>query len=178
MTEIQILDKTFTPYIEEKQIQHRIKEIAEQINSEYEEKYPLFLGVLNGSFIFASDLFKNIDIPAEISFVKLASYKGTKSTGNVMTLIGLDDSIKDRNVIVIEDIVDTGKTLIELRHALEEKSPQSISIVTLLDKTEARQHPVDIDYSGFQIENLFVVGYGLDYDGYGRNMKDIYQLKS
>ncbi len=177
MSEIQILDKTFIPYISEQEIKERTQKIAEQINIDFSDKSPLFLGVLNGSFIFASDLFKNINIPAEISFVKLASYKGTKSTGNVISLIGLDDSIKDRNVIVIEDIVDTGNTLTALYTSLEEKSPASVAVVTLLDKVEARTKPVKIDYSGFKIDDIFVVGYGLDYDGFGRNLEKIYKLK-
>ncbi len=178
MSNITVLDKEFVPYITEAQINQRVQEISDQLNKDYEGKNPLFLGVLNGSFIFASDIFKLMDIPAEISFVKLASYKGTKSTGDVLTLIGLDDTIRDREVIVIEDIVDTGNTLHKLKAALQEKAPKSVAVVTLLDKKEARTYDVQADYVGFEIEDKFVVGYGLDYDGYGRNTRNIYQLKS
>ncbi len=177
MTEIKVLDKEFTSYISEEQINKRIEELASTINVEYEGKFPLFLGVLNGSFIFASDLFKSIDIPAEISFVKLASYKGTTSSGDVKTLIGLDDSIKGREVIIIEDIVDTGNTLNFLKKEILEKEPKSVVVITLLDKKEARTQDIDPEYVGFKIENKFVVGYGLDYDGFGRNTRNIYQLK-
>ena len=147
-----------------------------QINKDYSDKNPLFIAILNGSFIFASDLFKKINIPAEISFIKLASYQGTKSTGNVITAIGLETDLYDRNVIVLEDIIDTGKTLSAFLPQLEHQQPKSLKVCTLLHKKEATQYPVTIDYLGFEIPNLFVVGYGLDYNGYGRNLDQIMQI--
>jgi len=131
---------------------------------------------LNGSFMFASDLFKALTIEAEICFIKLASYKGTRSTGNVITSIGLDQSIKGRHVIIVEDIVDTGKTLSEFLPQLHDQQPDSLKIAALLHKPEALVHPLTIDYLGFTVPNKFLVGYGLDYDGLGRNLKEIYQL--
>ncbi len=177
MPDIKVLDKEFTPYITEDQIQNRILEIATELNKKYEDQFPLFLGVLNGSFIFASDLFKQINVPAEISFIKLASYQGTETTGKIRQLIGLDDDITDRNVIIIEDIVDTGNTLKFLTQSLHNYQPKSLAVVSLLDKKEARTQDIHPDYVGFEIDNKFVVGYGLDYDGYGRNTRNIYQLK-
>jgi hypoxanthine phosphoribosyltransferase len=126
--------------------------------------------------MFASDLFKELTIEAEICFIKLASYKGTKSTGNVMTSIGLDIPLKDRNIIIVEDIVDTGKTLKEFLPQLENQQPASIRIAALLHKPDALVHPLNIDYIGFNVPNKFLLGYGLDYDGLGRNLKEIYQL--
>lgn len=136
------------------------------------------MSVLNGSFLFTADLFKQITIEAEVSFIKLASYKGTSSTGNVITAIGLDMNVKDRHIIILEDIIDTGKTLHHYLPQLESMQPASVKIAVLLNKKEALQYPVQVDYSCFDIPNKFVVGYGLDYDGLGRNSKDIYQLKA
>ena len=136
----------------------------------------MFIAILNGSFIFASDLFKSISIEAEICFIKLASYKGTKSSGQVITAIGLDTDIIDRHVIILEDIVDTGKTLSEFLPQLHHQQPASLAIAALLHKPEATVYPIKIDYLGFSIPNKFVLGYGLDYDGLGRNIKEIYQL--
>ncbi len=178
MADIQIKDKTFEPYIEEVELQNRIKELAQQINHDFENKNPLFIGILNGSFIFASDLYKNIDIPSEISFVKFSSYEGTDSTGNCNELIGLNEDIEGREILVIEDIVDTGRTLQKFLQQLEEMGAAEVRVITLLDKKEARLHEIPVAYSGFEIENKFVVGYGLDFDGYGRNTKEIYKLKS
>ena len=171
-----ILDKTFVPYLTELELQKEIKRIAEEINRDYEGKKPLFIAILNGSFMFASDLFKEITIPSEISFIKLASYKGTKSTGSVVTAIGLEAEIYDRDVIVIEDIIDTGKTLSEFLPQLLHQQAKSLKVCSLLHKKEATKFPIDISYLGFVIPDLFVVGYGLDYNGYGRNLKEIYQL--
>jgi hypoxanthine phosphoribosyltransferase len=126
--------------------------------------------------MFASDLFKHLSIEAEISFIKLASYKGTRSTGHVMTSIGLDESLKDRHVIILEDIVDTGKTLSQFMPQLTDQQPASLKIAALLHKPEAQTHPLDIDYLGFSVPNKFLLGFGLDYDGLGRNLKEIYQL--
>jgi hypoxanthine phosphoribosyltransferase len=172
----QILDKSFKPYLNQSIIGEAIERIANQINQDYSEKNPLFIAILNGSFIFASDLFKKINIPAEISFIKLASYQGTKSTGNVITAIGLETDLYDRNVIVLEDIIDTGKTLSEFLPQLEHQQPKSLKVCTLLHKKTATKYPVTIDYLGFEIPDLFVVGYGLDYNGYGRNLDQIMQI--
>jgi hypoxanthine phosphoribosyltransferase len=172
----QILDKSFKPYLTQTDIAYAIERIANQINQDYSDKNPLFIAILNGSFIFASDLFKKINIPAEISFIKLASYQGTKSTGNVITAIGLETDLFERNVIVIEDIIDTGKTLSAFLPQLEHQQPKSLKVCTLLHKKDATQYPVTIDYLGFEIPNLFVVGYGLDYNGYGRNLDQIMQI--
>ena len=172
----QILDKTFKPYLTQSNIAEAIERIANQINQDYNEKNPLFIAILNGSFIFASDLFKKINIPAEISFIKLASYQGTKSTGNVITAIGLETDLYDRNVIVLEDIIDTGKTLSAFLPQLEHQQPKSLKVCTLLHKKAATKYPITIDYLGFEIPDLFVVGYGLDYNGYGRNLDQIMQI--
>lgn len=176
MNPIQVLDKTFVPYLSEQQILDRIKILAVEISTDYENLNPLFIGILNGSFIFAADLYKHISIPSSISFIKLVSYKGTTSTGTVITAIGLEENINDRHIIIIEDIVDTGKTLSTFLPTLQKQSPASIKICTLLQKPEALQHTLDTHYIGFEIPDKFVVGYGLDYDGMGRNSKDIYQL--
>ena len=178
MSTIQVLDKTFEPYLKEAAIQEKITELAGQLNLAYADKRPLFLSVLNGAFLFTADLFKQITIEAEVSFIKLASYKGTSSTGNVITAIGLDINVKDRHIIILEDIIDTGKTLHHYLPQLESMQPASVKIAVLLNKKEALIYPVQIDYACFDIPNKFVVGYGLDYDGLGRNSRDIYQLKA
>jgi len=173
---IQVLDKKFQPYIKAEVIKEQIAKLAVDINRDYTDKRPLFIAILNGSFMFASDLFKELSIEAEICFIKLASYKGTKSTGNVITSIGLDEPLKDRHVIIVEDIVDTGKTLSEFLPQLINQQPASLKIAALLHKPEALVHPLTIDYLGFNVPNKFLLGYGLDYDGLGRNLKEIYQL--
>jgi hypoxanthine phosphoribosyltransferase len=173
---IRVHDKQFEPYLTSEEIALRIKMVAQQINADYSGKRPLFIAILNGSFMFASDLFKEITIDAEICFIKLASYKGSKSTGHVITAIGLDMDIIGRDVIVIEDIVDTGKTLSEFLPQIHHQQPASVKIVALLHKPDAMVYPVKIDYLGFSIPNKFVVGYGLDYDGLGRNIREIYRL--
>jgi hypoxanthine phosphoribosyltransferase len=178
MSTIQVLDKTFEPYLKEAAIQEKITELAGQLNKDYADKRPLFLSILNGSFLFTADLFKQITIEAEVSFIKLASYKGTSSTGNVITAIGLDANVKDRHIVILEDIIDTGKTLHHYLPQLDSMQPASVKIAVLLNKKEALQYPVKVDYACFDIPNKFVVGYGLDYDGLGRNSKDIYQLKA
>jgi hypoxanthine phosphoribosyltransferase len=178
MSTIQVLDKTFEPYLKEAAIQEKITELAVQLNQDYAGKRPLFLSVLNGAFLFTADLFKQITIEAEVSFIKLASYKGTSSTGNVITAIGLDINVKDRHIIILEDIIDTGKTLHHYLPQLANMQPASVKIAVLLNKKEALIYPVQIDYACFDIPNKFVVGYGLDYDGLGRNSRDIYQLKA
>ena len=150
--------------------------VAAEINRDYEGKNPLFIAILNGAFIFAADLFKQINLEAEICFIKLASYKGVKSTGKVITAIGLDTEIYNRDIIIVEDIVDTGKTLSQFLPTLEHQHPASLKIATLLHKPSATVHAIKIDYLGFTIPDKFVLGYGLDYDGLGRNIKEIYQL--
>lgn len=173
---IQIKDKFFAPFISETAIQQKIRRIAAEINKDYFNKYPLFLVVLNGSFIFAADLLRQLDIQSEICFVKLSSYVGTNSTGVVQTHVGLTEEINNRDVIIIEDIIDSGKTLHTFRNSLKTKQPSSIRIATLLYKPHALKYPIEADYIGFEIENDFVVGYGLDYDELGRNLNCIYKL--
>ena len=176
MSIIQVNDKKFQPYISAQRIHDRIKELATELNKDYKGKRPLFIAILNGSFMFASDLFKEINIDAEICFIKLASYKGTRSTGNVITSIGLDEPLKDRHVIIIEDIVDTGNTLYKFLPQLYNQQPASLKIAVLLHKPAAMMHPIVIDYLGFTVPDIFLLGFGLDYDGLGRNLAEIYQL--
>jgi len=173
---IQAHDKKFKPYLDADAINERIKILAKEISADYNGKQPLFIAILNGSFMFASDLFKYISIDAEISFIKLASYKGTKSTGNVITSIGLDEPLKGRHVIIVEDIVDTGKTLSQFLPQLFDQQPASLKIASLLHKPAALVHPINIDYLGFSVPNKFLLGFGLDYDGLGRNSAGIYEL--
>jgi hypoxanthine phosphoribosyltransferase len=177
METIRILDKQFVPYLSAEDIQEKVGLLAQQFNQEYADKKPLFLSILNGSFLFTADLFKKLTIDAEVCFVKLASYKGVSSTGNVITAIGLDTNLKDRHVIILEDIIDTGKTLHHFLPQLESLQVASLKIAVLLNKTEALAYPVKVNYACFDIPNKFVVGYGLDYDGLGRNYDAIYQLK-
>jgi hypoxanthine phosphoribosyltransferase len=176
MSSIKVHDKEFISYITSQQIEEQVIRVAGEINRDYKGKKPLFIAILNGAFIFAADLFKYITLEAEICFIKLASYKGVKSTGKVITAIGLDVDLYDREVIIVEDIVDTGKTLTQFLPQLEHHHPASLKIASLLHKPDAMIHAIKIDYLGFTIPNKFVIGYGLDYDGLGRNMKEIYQL--
>ncbi len=176
MSLMKVHDKYFTPYLTAAEIEQAIKNIASQINESYADKKPLFIPILNGAFMFASDLFKCVTIPAEICFIKLASYKGTKSTGHVLTAIGLDIDIHNRHVIIVEDIIDTGKTLSEFLPQLQHQQPASLKICALLHKPDATTHPIHPDMIGFSIPNRFVLGFGLDYDGLGRNIPEIYQL--
>jgi hypoxanthine phosphoribosyltransferase len=176
MSVIKVHDKTFETYLSEEVILKRIKELADTINKDYEGRRPLFIAILNGSFMFAADLFKQLNIEAELCFIKLASYKGMKSSGNVVTSIGLEDDLFGKEVIIVEDIVDTGKTLHNFLPKLVHQQPKSLKIAALLHKKEATAHPLALDYVGFEIPDKFVVGYGLDYDGLGRNLKEIYQL--
>ena len=176
MADIQVHDKKFKTYLSSSQIAEQVKRVAEEINRDYQGKTPLFIGILNGCFMFASDLFKELTIEAEVCFVKLASYQGIKSTGKVVTSIGMDVSIKGRDVNIIEDIVDTGKTLHEFLPQLVDQNPASLKIATLLYKPEALVHPIDLHYVGFEVPNKFLLGYGLDYDGIARNLNEIYQL--
>lgn len=176
MSIIQVNQKSFEPYIDAATIEARIRELGQQINLDYEGKKPIFIAILNGSFMFASDLFKAVNIEAEICFIKLASYKGTKSTGNVITSIGLDEPLQDRHVVIVEDIVDTGNTLHQFLPQLYNQQPASLKIAALLHKPTALVHPIAIDYLGFSVPNKFLLGFGLDFDGLGRNLDSIYQL--
>jgi len=157
-------------------ISKRVDEMAEEINRDYKGKDVVFLGILNGAFLFAADLFKKIDLKARISFVKLASYQGTRSSGSVKELIGWNEDIKGMEVIVLEDIVDTGHTLELIVGELKVRKVSGVKIATLLFKPDAYKKKIPIDYIGFRIPNDFVVGYGLDYDGYGRNLPSVYTL--
>ena len=174
---LKVHDKQFKPYISAEQINEQVKRVAFEINKDYEGKRPLFIAILNGAFMFASDLFKEITVEAEICFIKLASYKGVTSKGQVVTAIGLDVDIVGREVIVIEDIIDTGKTLSHFLPQLKYHHPASLKIAALLHKPDAMIHDIKINYLGFKVPNNFLVGYGLDYDGLGRNIKEIYQLQ-
>lgn len=176
MPVVKVHDKLFEIYLSEETIQQRIKELGAIINKDYAGKRPLFIAILNGSFMFASDLFKQLTVEAELCFIKLASYKGLKSTGRVITTIGLEEDLFGKDVVIVEDIVDTGKTLHRFLPRLLHQQPKSLKIVTLLHKKEATEYTLTLDYVGFEIPNKFVVGYGLDYDGFGRNLKEIYQL--
>lgn len=177
MSVIQVHDKKFKPYINAADITQRIKEMGEQISKDLEGERPLFIAILNGSFMFAAELFKHISIDAEISFVKLVSYKGTKSTGNVITAIGLDEDLFGRTVVILEDIIDSGKTLSMFMPQLEHQQPKKLLVTALLTKPDAVTHPIKIDYLGFSVPNKFLLGFGLDYDGLGRNLPEIYQLE-
>ena len=176
MKEIQILDKKFNEYLTEKIIQQRIEELARQVNSELAGKEVVFLGILNGAFLFAADLFRRIDFPARISFVKLASYKGTSSSGSIKELIGWNEDINNKTIVVLEDIIDTGNTLERIVDELIMRKAAEIRIAALLYKPEAYTKQIPLHYIGFEIPNNFVVGYGLDYDGYGRNLPSVYTL--
>lgn len=177
MKQVKLHDKVFQVSIPEAQILRAVKHVADQLNQDLEgEDKPLFISVLNGSFLFTADLMRNIDIPCEISFLKLTSYQGTKSTGKVQELIGLNDSIEGRTVIVLEDIVDSGNTLETLTRLINAYKPKRLKIASLLYKPEAYKKDIKIDYIGISIPNDFIVGYGLDYDGLGRNLRDIYTV--
>lgn len=176
MATIKVFDKEFVPYISEAEILEKVAALADQLNCDYDGKKPLFIAILNGAFMFASDVFKHLSIEAEICFIKLASYKGTKSSGHVITAIGLDTDVTGRDVVILEDIVDTGKTLSEFLPQLKNQNPRSLKVATLLHKPDATIYPVNIDYCCFSIPNRFVLGYGLDYDGFARNLRELYQL--
>ena len=176
MSHIKVHDKEFIPYLSSSDIEKQVQRVADEINRDYAGKKPLFIAILNGAFVFAADLFKHITIEAEICFIKIASYKGVKSTGKVVTAIGLDVDLYGRDIIIVEDIVYTGKTLSQFLPQLEHHHPTSLKVASLLHKPSATVHSIKIDYLGFTIPDKFVVGYGLDYDGLGRNIKEIYQL--
>ena len=173
---VKIKDKTFKISIPEAEILKHVKEIADRINHDMAGKNPLFLAVLNGSFMFAADLMKMITIPCEISFVKLASYQGVISTGSVKEVIGINEDLSGRTIIIIEDIIDTGLTMKRMIESIGTRNPESVHICTLLLKPEKLQEKLDVDYVAMKIPNDFIVGYGLDYDQQGRNLRDIYTV--
>ncbi|MCD6180288.1 MAG: hypoxanthine phosphoribosyltransferase [Bacteroidales bacterium] len=176
MKEVQLLDKRFAVSIGADKIDKAVTQVADKINADYKGKNPLFLVVLNGAFMFASDLFKKLTIDCEVSFVKLSSYSGTSSTHVVRELIGLDEALTDRDVIVVEDIIDTGITMENTIQKLKHLQAADVKIATLLYKPLSFQKNYAVDYIGIEIPNDFIVGYGLDYDGLGRNLPDIYKI--
>ncbi len=177
MKQVKILDKEFGLFIPYEKIRSEIEQMAEQMNRDLKGKNPLFVCILNGSFMFAAEIYKRIDLlDSEITFVKLASYDGDKSTGKIKQLIGLNEEIEGRTVVVLEDIVDTGITINNIHQQLESKNPKEIKIATLLLKPGALKKEVSLDYIGLEIPDDFIVGYGLDYNGYGRNLIDIYSV--
>ncbi len=173
---IQIKDKRFKTFIPEAKILQEVSRVANEIMNDLKDEKPLFVSVLNGSFMFTADLMKYLDMPCEVSFVKLASYEGTSSTGKVKELVGLNDDITGRTVVIVEDIVDTGLTMQRLVETLKARNPKEVRIATLLVKPDKLQVPLDIQYVAMNIPNDFIVGYGLDYDGLGRNYRDIYTV--
>ena len=173
---VQVHDQYFKPFINEEAIQKEVSRVAEAMNRDLADRDPIFLGILNGAFMFASDLYKQLKFPCQITFLKLASYSGTQSTGSVKQLIGINRELKDRVVVVLEDIVDTGVTLDTIIRQLSGYEPEEILVATLLHKPEATVKEVKLDYVGMEIPNNFILGYGLDYNGYGRNFREIYQL--
>ena len=177
MSVIRIKDKLFETSIPEAEIKARVKAVAERISRDMEGKNPLLLAVLNGSFIFAADLMREITIPCEISFVKLASYQGTTSTGKIKEVMGINEDLTGRTVIIVEDIVESGLTMKRMIESLGTRNPESVHVCTLLFKPERLKTELDIDYVAFEIPNDFILGYGLDYDQQGRQLKDIYTLK-
>lgn len=177
MQAIRIQDKDFILYLSQTEIESAVKKIAGTLNRDYKNETPLFIAILNGSFMFAAELFKSINIPCEICFIKVASYEGIASTGYLNTFIGLEKNITGRHVIILEDIIDTGKTLNQLLPQLYDQQPASLKIAALLHKPEASMHEIKLDYNCFKISNRFVIGFGLDYNGFGRNLPALYQLK-
>lgn len=176
MKRIQLLDKEFVLSIPASDIKRAIWDMAMKINRDLHDKNPLMVCILNGSFMFSADLMKLIEFPCEISFVKLSSYHGMESTGEVKQLIGLNENVEGRTVVLLEDIVDTGVTIENLVRQLKTQNPADVKVATLLFKPEACTRDIKLDYVGLEIPNDFIVGYGLDYDGYGRNLPDIYTV--
>jgi hypoxanthine phosphoribosyltransferase len=174
---MKIKDLEFERFIGEDQLQQKIQSLADAINRDYHDKMPVFLPVLNGSFMFAADLIRRVTIPSKVSFVKVSSYAGVASTGQLKTLIGLDESLFNQHVVIVEDIVDTGLTLEKIIEELKALGIKSVQVVALLRKKPAREKDIFVKYVGFEIDDEFVLGYGLDYDGLGRNLKDIYKTK-
>ncbi|WP_310554876.1 hypoxanthine phosphoribosyltransferase [Flavobacterium sp.] len=175
--DIQLHDKQFTPFISAEEIDFALTNIAKQIEDDFADETPVFVGVLNGAFMVVSDLLKKYNSPCEVSFIKLASYEGTTSTSNVKQIIGLNQNLEGRTVIVVEDIVDTGSTLEELKNLFKLQNVKHFKIATLFLKPDAYKKDIKLDYVGIRIPDKFIVGYGLDYDGLGRNLSEVYQLK-
>lgn len=175
---ITLHDCDFSTYMYEEEILSYVQLLADQINQDYANKKPLFLAVLNGSFMFVSDLVKRVNLDCEVSFIRLSSYKDMQSTGKVKEILGLTEDIHSRHVVVLEDIVDTGHTINGLLQQLQDKQPASLEVATLLLKPDCLQHKINIKYVAKSIPNDFVVGYGLDYNGLGRNLRDIYKIVS
>jgi hypoxanthine phosphoribosyltransferase len=173
---MKIKDLEFKKTISSTKILERVSALAHQINNDYKDKTPIFLPILNGSFMFASDLLKEINIPCRVSFVKISSYSGTSSTGQLKSLIGHEESLFNQDIIVVEDIVDSGLTLQKIMDDLKGLGAKSVEAISLLRKKEAREKKIDVKYVGFDLDSEFVLGYGLDYDGLGRNHKDIYKV--
>ena len=173
---IEILDKEFIPYISSKEISARVKEMGSEIQELYKDKEPLLVSVLNGSFMFTADLIRNIESPLEVTFIRVASYEALKTTGKVREILGLKENVFGRDILILEDIVDTGNTLEHLLEAFKDLGTKSIKVATFLYKPEAQKKGIKPDFVGFEIPNKFVVGYGLDYEGRGRQLKEIYQL--
>ena len=176
MDTVKIKDKSFRVSIPEAEIKERVKALAEQMSKDLEGKNPIFLGVLNGSFIFAADLMREMTVPCEISFVKLASYQGTTSTGKVREVLGINENLSGRTVVIVEDIVESGQTMKQMIESLGTRNPESVRICTLFFKPEKLKEDLDLDYVAFRIPDDFIVGYGLDYDGLGRELKDVYSI--
>jgi hypoxanthine phosphoribosyltransferase len=176
MDVVKVHDKTFRLSIPEEKIMEAVDSMAQQISRDYSDKDPVFIAVLNGAFVFASDLLKRINFPCSISFVKIASYAGTSTTGNVKSLIGLNEDLEGKNIVVIEDIIDSGTSMKYLLEELKKMNPLNIRIASLLFKPDAFREDYTIDYIGISIPNDFIVGYGLDYNGYGRNLRQIYTV--
>ena len=176
MDTVKIKDKSFRVSIPEAEIKQHVKALAEQMSKDLEGKNPIFLGVLNGSFIFAADLMREMTVPCEISFVKLASYQGTTSTGKVREVLGINENLSGRTVVIVEDIVDTGRTMRRMMEQLGTRNPASVHICSLFVKPSKLEEPLDIDYVAFSIPDDFIVGYGLDYDQQGRNLKHVYTI--
>jgi len=174
--EIKLHDKYFVPFISAQELDFAIANMAKQISDDFQDETPVFIGVLNGSFMVMSDLMKHYEHQCEVSFVKMASYEGTQSTNEVKQLIGLNQNLEGRTVIIVEDIVDTGNTIEELKHIFKNQGVKHFKIATLFLKPEAYKKDIKLDYVGVRIPNKFIVGFGLDYDGLGRNLKDVYQL--
>ena len=176
MDSIKIKDKSFRVSIPEAEIKTRVKALAEQMSKDLEGKNPIFLAVLNGAFIFAADLMREMTIPCEISFVKLASYQGTTSTGKVKEVFGINENLSGRNVVIVEDIVESGQTMRQMIESLGTRNPASVHICTLFFKPEKLKEELTLDYVAFRIPDDFILGYGLDYDGLGRELKDVYTI--
>lgn len=174
LTRMKLKDLEFEKFISETEINKKIKQLGKQINEDYSGRTPVFLPILNGSFVFSADLIKQVTLPCKVSFVKMSSYVGTVSSGQIRTLIGLDESLFNQDIIIVEDIIDTGLTLQKIADELKSLGTKTVEVITLLRKKPARDKAIHVKYVGFDIENEFVVGYGLDYDGLGRNLRDIY----